>query len=70
MFRSQLFDHLQGAVFRVTCQINNLKTQINREVVTALSTEDGPLKMVKTIVTEICRVLMTYLTNIFNNLVL
>jgi len=30
-----------------TYQINNLTTQTNREVVTALSTKDGPLKMVK-----------------------
>jgi hypothetical protein len=28
-------------------QINNLMTQTSREVVTALSTKDGPLKMVK-----------------------
>jgi hypothetical protein len=30
-----------------TYQINNLTTQTSREVVTALSTRDGPLKMVK-----------------------
>ena len=30
-----------------TYQINNLMTQKSREVVTALSTKDGPLKMVK-----------------------
>ena len=30
-----------------TYQINNLSTQISRAVVTALSTKDGPLKMVK-----------------------
>jgi len=30
-----------------TYQINDLMTQTSREVVTALSTEDGPLKMVK-----------------------
>ena len=30
-----------------TYQINNLTTQKSREVVTALSTKDGPLKMVK-----------------------
>ena len=30
-----------------TYQINNLMTQTSREVVTALSTKDGPLKMVK-----------------------
>jgi hypothetical protein len=30
-----------------TYQINNLTTQTTGEVVTALSTEDGPLKMVK-----------------------
>jgi len=30
-----------------TCQINNLTTQTSREVVTVLSTENGPLKMVK-----------------------
>jgi hypothetical protein len=30
-----------------TYQINNLTTQTDREVVTALSTENGPLKMVK-----------------------
>jgi len=30
-----------------TYQINNLKTQTSREVVTALSTKDGPLKMAK-----------------------
>jgi hypothetical protein len=30
-----------------TYQINNLTTQKSREVVTALSTEDDPLKMVK-----------------------
>jgi len=30
-----------------TYQINNLTTQTSREVVTALSTKDGPLKMVK-----------------------
>jgi hypothetical protein len=84
MFRSLLFDHLQGAVFHVWCcyhfsaclfrqvvylvcgcmlsmcvraqahrqhtatyQINNLTKQTSREVVTALSTKDGPLKMVK-----------------------
>jgi hypothetical protein len=32
---------------RATYQINNLTTQTSREVVTALSTKDGPLKMVK-----------------------
>jgi len=30
-----------------TYQINNLTTQTSREVITALSTKDGPLKMVK-----------------------
>jgi len=30
-----------------TCQINNLTKQTSREVVTALSTKDRPLKMVK-----------------------
>ena len=30
-----------------TYQINKLMTQTSREVVTALSTKDGPLKMVK-----------------------
>ena len=30
-----------------TYQTNNLTTQTSRVVVTALSTEDGPLKMVK-----------------------
>ena len=30
-----------------TYQINNLTTQTSRELVTALSTKDGPLKMVK-----------------------
>ena len=30
-----------------TYQINNLTKQRSREVVTALSTEDGPLKIVK-----------------------
>jgi len=30
-----------------TYQINNLRTQTSREIVTALSTKDGPLKMVK-----------------------
>jgi len=30
-----------------TCQINNLTAQTSREVVTALSTKDGPLKTVK-----------------------
>jgi len=30
-----------------TYQINNLTTKTNREVVTARSTEDGPLKIVK-----------------------
>jgi len=30
-----------------TYQINDLTTQTSREVVTALSTKDGPLKMVK-----------------------
>jgi len=30
-----------------TYQINNLTRQPSREVITALSTEDGPLKMVK-----------------------
>jgi len=41
--------------FTTTYQINNLTTQTSREVVTALSTENGPLKMVKTRVTETCR---------------
>ena len=31
----------------VTYQINNLTTQTSREIVTALSTKDGPLKTVK-----------------------
>jgi hypothetical protein len=31
----------------VKYQINNLMTQTSREVVTALSTENGPLKVVK-----------------------
>jgi hypothetical protein len=35
-----------------TYQINNLTTQTSREVVTALSTKDGPLEDGQTIVTE------------------
>ena len=117
MFRSQLFDHPQGTVFRAQCcyyllclfasssclfgmwlyvvyvcsclmylsvgvvsqpnipqtstsgththrqhtatyQINNWTTQTSREVVTALSTEDGPPEDGQTIVTETCRVLI------------
>jgi len=42
MFQSQLFDHLQGG--RLSCLV---LTQTSREVVTALSTKDDPLKMVK-----------------------
>ena len=33
--------------YTATYQINNLTTQTSREVVPALSTKDGPLKMVK-----------------------
>ena len=41
-----------------TYQINNWTTQTSREVVTALSTEDGPPEDGQTIVTETCRVLI------------
>ena len=51
-----------------TYQINNL-TQTSRKAVTALSTENVPLKMVKQEWPKHVGVLMMCFTNIFNNLV-
>ena len=58
MFRSQLFDHLQGVVLRAWCYYycNNTKH------------EGRTLEGGQTTVTETCRVLIMSFTNIFNNL--
>jgi len=48
-----------------TYQIYNLTTQTSREIVTALSTENGPLKMVKQEWPKHVWVLMMWFTNIF-----
>jgi hypothetical protein len=55
--------------YTATYQINNLTTQTNRELVTARSKEDGPMKMVKQEWPKHVGVLMMWFTNIFNILV-